>query len=48
MLVSINPFKTNMLGLYIYELTSVSYNIHVQDNNISDFGGKLYNEWKII
>ena len=45
-----NPFGTNTTGLYIYfntdKLTSVQYNIHVNDKEISDFNNTLYNGQK--
>lgn len=47
MLTIFNPFKTNTTGLYIYfktdKLTSVKYNVHVNDTEISDFNNTLYN-----
>lgn len=42
-----NPFNTNTLGLYIYfksdQPCRVEYNIHVDDEEISDFHKSLYN-----
>lgn len=48
MLIEYNPFGTNTLSLYVYFTTdspvSISYTIHVNDKDISDFTRTVYQE----
>lgn len=48
MLIEYNPFGTNTQSLYVYFKTdspvSVSYTIHVKDNDIADFSRDVYQE----
>lgn len=47
MLYITDPFQTNTTGLYVYfeteEAVKTAYNIHVEDEDIPDFGQTLFN-----